>query len=74
MKSIVLHHIVGLTMGIVFVIIGAICLGYAARGWTYAVAGLVGLIFASGGIRVVRMVLRDIDHFRDMMTKGGRGE
>lgn len=61
MRSIALEHVVGFSMGCLFLIMGAICLGYAARGWTYALAGLVGLILASGGFKVVRFVIGQID-------------
>lgn len=61
MKSIAWDRVVGLSMGLIFLIIGVVCLGYAARGWTYAVAGLGGLIFASGGFKVIRMVINQMD-------------
>lgn len=64
MRPIAFEHVVGFSVGCVFLIVGAICLGYAARGWTYAVAGLVGLIFASGGFKVVRLVLDEMDERR----------
>ena len=64
MRPIALEHIVGFTMGCLFLIIGAIYLGYAARGWSYAVAGLLGMIFATGGFKVVRLVIGQIDERR----------
>lgn len=64
MRSIALEHIVGFTMGCVFLIIGAGCLGYAARGLGYAIAGLIGLICISAGLKVVRLVLGQMDERR----------
>ena len=60
-RQITMEHIVGLAIGCTFIFVGAACLGYAARGFTYAVAGVAGIGLASGGLKAIRTILRDMD-------------
>jgi len=60
-RRITTEHIVGFAIGCIFIFVGAACLGYAARGLSYAIAGIAGVGLASGGLKAIRTILRDMD-------------